>query len=80
MTPNERRAELEAQVQAAHDWCDGALRQWEACGTASTEVCTICGLRRTSYAGGQNSPDSIEYATAGGESLTLAEAARRGCE
>ncbi|HWG37100.1 MAG TPA: hypothetical protein VN690_05230 [Terriglobales bacterium] len=79
MTPRERREALEQQLNGQHDWVGEQVWGWEACGVRCPESCSICGMRHTSYSGGQDSPDHDTYEDADGESLTLAQAVARGC-
>jgi len=79
-SPKARRESLETKIEHDHDWQDGPVRQWEACGVTGTDTCTICGLQRTYYRGGQNSGDLADtYADDHGNALTLLAAANRGC-
>ena len=78
-TKSNRKQELEAGIYTKHDMEAGQAYSWEACGTQSTAVCSICGLRHKSGSGGQNTGHFDRWSDARGNMLTLAEAAKVQC-
>jgi hypothetical protein len=76
-----RTAELQRKLDDKHEFSpEGQARQWEGCGLHTMYVCGVCGLKKESFSGGQNSPDRSGYATADGTPLTLGQASRLECE
>ena len=72
---------MREKLNAGHDWEDGQVYGGGGTRLSSTDVCSVCGLRRHWFSDTQNGvEDHYRYSDAEtGADLTLRQAISRGC-
>ena len=78
-TPAQRRRKLEAEISTAHDWLEGQTYGGSGTQLSSTDTCRICGLVRQYFSDSQNEVEPHNTYSVEGETLTVSQAAKRGC-
>lgn len=75
-----RREELEAQIEARHDWRKGQTRSGGGTEYHRTDECQICGMQRHYQSDYQNGvEDHFSYTLGNGDTVTLRDAAQMEC-